>query len=154
MNFNRDPTKQAQKRIFSLKVQTTNHPSFLFNENVVPQATFQKHLGIFLDNKLNFSGYFKNIFQKTSKTIGLHRKLQAFLPRAPLITIYKSFMRLLLDYGDMIFDQSFNMLFQQKMERIQYNSALAITGAIRGSSKEKLYQELGLGFGDSSTTMV
>ena len=63
-------------------------------------------------------------------------------------------MRLLLDYGDMIFDQSFNMLFQQKMERIQYNSALAITGAIRGSSKEKLYQELGLGFGDSSTTMV
>ena len=63
-------------------------------------------------------------------------------------------MRLLLDYGDMIFDQSFNMLFQQKVERIQYNAALAITGAIRGSSKEKLYQELGLGFGDSSTTMV
>ena len=63
-------------------------------------------------------------------------------------------MRLLLDYGDMIFDQSFNMLFQQKVERIQYNAALAITGAIRGSSKEKLYQELGLGFEDSSTTMV
>ena len=63
-------------------------------------------------------------------------------------------MRLLLDYGDIIFDQSFNMLFQQKVERIQYNAALAITGAIRGSSKEKLYQELGLGFGDSSTTMV
>ena len=88
MNFNRDPTKQAQKRIFSLKVQMTNHPSFLFNENVVPQATLQKHLGVFLDNKLNFSGYFKNIFQKTSKTIGLHRKLQTFLPRAPLITIH------------------------------------------------------------------
>ena len=63
-------------------------------------------------------------------------------------------MRLLLDYGDMIFDQTFNMLFQQKMETIQYYAALAITGAIRGSFKKKLYQELGLGFGDSSTTMV
>ena len=30
------------------------------------------------------------------------------------------------------------------METIQYNAALAITGAIRGSSREKLYQELGL----------
>ena len=27
---------------------------------------------------------------------------------------------------------------------VQYNAALAITGAIRGSSREKLYQELGL----------
>ena len=36
------------------------------------------------------------------------------------------------------------MSFQQKMETIQYNAALAITGAIRGSSREKLYQELGL----------
>ena len=30
------------------------------------------------------------------------------------------------------------------MDSIQYNAALAITGAIRGSSREKLYQELGL----------
>ena len=30
------------------------------------------------------------------------------------------------------------------MESIQYNAALAITGAIRGSYREKLYQELGL----------
>ena len=30
------------------------------------------------------------------------------------------------------------------MESIQYNTALARTGAIRGSSREKLYQELGL----------
>ena len=36
------------------------------------------------------------------------------------------------------------MPFQQKMETIQYNAALAVTGAIRGSSREKLYQELGL----------
>ena len=44
----------------------------------------------------------------------------------------------------MIYDQTFNMLFQQKMETIEYNVALAITDAIRGSFREKLYQELGL----------
>ena len=32
----------------------------------------------------------------------------------------------------------------EKNESIQYNAALAITGTIRGASREKLYQELGL----------
>ena len=36
------------------------------------------------------------------------------------------------------------MSFHHKLEFIQYNACLAITGAIRGTSKEKLYQKLGL----------
>ena len=94
------------------------------------KTPFQKHLRMFLDSKLNFSEHLK--------TIGLLHKLQTLLPRAPLIRIYKLFIRPHLDYGDMIYDQTFNMLFQQKMETIQYNATLAITGAIRGSSREKL----------------
>ena len=38
----------------------------------------------------------------------------------------------------------YNNSFHQKLESIQYNAALAITGVIRGSSRGKLYQELGL----------
>ena len=93
---------------------------------------------MFLDNKLNFSEHLKTIFQRINNPIVLLRKLQTLLPRAPLITIYKSVIRSHLDYGDMIYDQTFNMSFQQKMETIQYNATLAITGAIRGSSREKL----------------
>ena len=61
-----------------------------------------------------------------------------------MLTIYKSFLRPHLDYGDVIYDRAFNESFQNKLESVQYNAALAITGAIRGSSREKLYQELGL----------
>ena len=93
---------------------------------------------MFLDSKLNFSEHLKTIFQKTNKTIGLLHKLQTHLLRAHLIPIYKSFIRPHLDYDDMIYDQTFNMSFQQKMETIQYNAALPITGAIRGSSREKV----------------
>ena len=70
------------------------------------------------------------------------RKLHNNLPRAPLVTIYKFFIRLHLDYGDILYDQTFNNCFHEKLESIQYNSALAITSAIRGTSREKLYQEL------------
>ena len=61
-----------------------------------------------------------------------------------MLTIHKSFLRPHLDYGDVIYDRTFNESFQNKLESVQYNAALAITGAIRGSSREKLYQELGL----------
>ena len=61
MNFNPDPTKQAQEQFSSRKVQTTNHPPLFFNGNVVPQTSLQKHLGMFLDIKLNFSEHLKTI---------------------------------------------------------------------------------------------
>ena len=80
---------------------------------------------------------------KVNKTIGLLRKLQNILPREPLLTIYKLFVRPHLDYVYIIYDQHYNNSFHQKLESIQYNAALAITGAIRDCSREKFYQKLG-----------
>ena len=60
------------------------------------------------------------------------------------MTIYKAFVRPHLDYGDVIYDEAYNKTFHQKIESIQYNACLALSGVIRGSSREKLYQELGL----------
>ena len=66
------------------------------------------------------------------------------MPRSSLLTIYKTFIRSQLDYADVIYDQAYNSAFYDKLESIQYNAWLAITGAIRGTSTEKIYQELGL----------
>ena len=61
------------------------------------------------------------------------------LPRHALITIYKSFVRPHLDYGDIIFGQPNNEILNQEIKRIRYHSAPAITGAIKGTSQSKLY---------------
>ena len=61
---------------------------------------------------------------------------------AAFLTIYKSFLRPHLHYGDVIYDHAFIKSFQSKLASVQYNATLAIMGAIRGSSREKLYQEL------------
>ena len=66
------------------------------------------------------------------------------LPRQALVNIYKAFIRPHLDYGDVLYNQAFNNSFQPKMESIQCNTCLATTGAIRGTSIEKIYQELDL----------
>ena len=57
------------------------------------------------------------------------------------ITMYKSFIRLHLDYDD-IFDLAFNKSFHDNLEAIEYSASLARTAAIRGTSREKLCQEL------------
>ena len=136
MNFNPDPSKQAQELLFSRKISSKPYPSLYFNDNPVHQVQLQKHLGLFL--------HIQCILIKTHKIIGMIRKLQPIIPRAALLTIYKSFLRPHLDYGDVIYDRAFNESFQNKLESVQYDAALAITGAIRGPSREKLYQELGL----------
>ena len=96
------------------------------------------------DTKLNSREHRNNALIKVNKTIGLLWKLQTFLPRQSLVTVYKAFIRPHLDYGDIIYNQTYNYSFDQKMESIQYNAAIAITGAIRGTPTETLYQKLGL----------
>ena len=67
------------------------------------------------------------------------------MPRSSLLTIYKTFIRSQLDYADIIYDQAYNSAFHDKLEFIQYNACFAITGAIRGTLTEKIYQGLELG---------
>ena len=143
MNFNPDPNKQAQEVIFSRKISKINHPPLLCNQNLIKSSSSQKHLGMVLGTKLDFNLHIKNVQSKVNKTIGLLRKLKNILSRQSLITIYKSFLRPHLDYGDIIYDGAYNSSFHENIESIHYNAALAIAGAIRGTSKEKIYQELG-----------
>ena len=91
-----------------------------------------------------FDEHAKMVSLKINKTLGLLRKLHNLLPRSTLITIYKAFVRPHLDYGDILYDQAYNMSFHQKLESIQHSAYLSITDAIRGTSKEKLYQDVGL----------
>ena len=42
------------------------------------------------------------------------------------------------DYADMIYDQSNNESFCHKLETVQYNAALLITGPILDTAKGKL----------------
>ena len=119
MNFNPDPNKQSQEVFFSRKIKNSSQPPLNFNDNSVKQVQFQKYLGVYLDDRLTFREHFRNIFEIVNRTISLLRKLQKILPRAPLVTIYKSFIRLPLDYGDILYDQTFNNIFHKKLESIQ-----------------------------------
>ena len=138
MSFNPDISKQAHEVVFSRKRSLVFHPSLTFNNIPVAPTSSQKHLGMHLEKKLNFEEHLSKVETKVNTSVGIIRKLQNILPRVALLTVYKSFIRPLLDYGDIKYDKAFNELFHEKLESLQYNAALAITGAIKGSSTKKL----------------
>ena len=143
MSFNLDSTKQTQEVIFSRKQAKSVHPALVFNNTPVHQTHYQKHLGLYLNIKLNFKLHFKEIV-KAMKRICIIKKLSNILARKPLITIHKYFARPPLDYDDVIFDQPNNEKFWQQIENVQYNASLAMSDAIKGISRLKLYNEIGL----------
>ena len=143
MTFNPDLQKQAQEVLFSRKTVKISHPSITFIIVSVPRTACQKHLGLYLDEKLSFYDHVNAKVSKANNRIGIIKKLSNTLSRNSLLTIYKSFIRPHLDYCGIIYDQPNNESFCTKIESIQYNAALSITGAINGTSHIKLYKELG-----------
>ena len=81
MFFNPDKSKQAQEVIFSRKNQRVIHPPAIFNNMTIVHSSCQKHLGIYLDEKLNFSNHMKEKISKANNGIGILRKLYNVLPR-------------------------------------------------------------------------
>ena len=118
MPFNTERSKRAQEVIFSRKTSFQWHPILTFDCSPVIKTTHHKHLGLILDEKLNFKEHLKEKMPKAYKGTAVLRKLQNIIPKNFLLTIYKSFIRPHLDYGDIIYDQPNNGSSSQKIESI------------------------------------
>ena len=113
----------------------------------------RKHLGVVLDSKLSFSAHIKAAISKTRKGICLLRYLSKYLPRNTLNELSKLYVRPQMDCGNVIYnipakvcEFSGNTILSnlmEKLEFVQYSAALAVTGAWRRTSREKLDAELG-----------
>ena len=74
MTFNSELSKQAQV-IISRKPVKTYHPSITFNTVPIAHKTFQKHLGLYLEEKLSFYDHINAQNSKANKGIGITKKL-------------------------------------------------------------------------------
>ena len=131
----------------------TDHPVILFKDIPAKKVDERKHLGNILDSKLSFSADIQLAIFKTRKGIGLMKFLSKYLLRHTLSELCKLCVRPHLDHCDIIYDIPAKVFeFSQKsvlpslmeeLESVQYSATLAVTGARRGTSREKLYTELG-----------
>ena len=142
MVFNPDITKQAIEVIFSCKTNKPEHPELWFNEIPIARKPFTKHLGVYLDSRLNFSKHIKEKVLKAMKGISLLKFLSKYVDRNVLSLSYKMYIRPHLDYGDVIYHNQRADLMDL-VERVQYKAALIVSGCWQGTSRKNLYDELG-----------
>ena len=71
MLFNPDPSKPAQEVVFSRKKKLQSHPTISLNNIQVERASYVKHLGILLDEKLNFKQHIDSVILKINKGISV-----------------------------------------------------------------------------------
>ena len=153
MSFNPDPSKQAVEVTFSQKKIPADHPPLFFNDAPVMKVDEHKHLGVVLDIKLTCSSHIQSAINKARRAISMFRFLSKYLPRRTLNELYKLYVPPHLDYGDVIYhipqkfvDFRHDITLHRQMERfepVQYSAGLAITGAWKNSSIEKVCEELG-----------
>ena len=153
MSFNPEPSKQAVEILFSQKKIKPAHPPLFFHGLIVNKVNHHKHLGLIIDSKLTFSNRIIEQINKSRKLLGILKLLSSYLPLHSLNQIYKMYIRPRLDYCDVIYhilplsNGYFSSVtlhtLMESIERIQYQAALLITGTWKGTSKNKLYNELG-----------
>ena len=113
------------------------------NNTVIKQVDIYKHLGIVLNKTLSWSDHINEITTKAMKRVHLLCLFKYKVSRSALHRCYLSFIRLLLEYGDVIFDNC-SQNDKNTLENIQYNALRLITGCKKGTSRQMLLEETGL----------
>ena len=101
-----------------------------------------KHLGVYLDTDLGFSKHIKEAILTALKGVSLLKYLSKFVDRNVLDLSYKLYVRSHLDYSEVISHNPRDDLMKL-IEQVQYKAALIVSGCWQGTSREKLYDELG-----------
>ena len=115
---------------------------------MVKQVSEQKHLGLILDIKLTFANQISEKISKGRKGIGVIKYLSSYVPVKNLDQIYKMYVRPHLDFCDVIhripeidslFDFSSQLSYwMNRIESLQYQAALTVTGAWQGTNTDTL----------------
>ena len=144
MKFNPDITKQAIEVVFSCKYAKTKpiHPPLTFNNIPVARRASTKHLGIILDDRLSFAEHIKEAITKAKKGLALMKFLSNKVSIRVLELTYTMYVRPHLDYGDVIYHNQ-HTTSMELLEKVQYKAGLIITNCWQGTSRIKLYKELG-----------
>jgi len=77
---------------------------------------------------------------KVSSRLSVFRRVKFKLKRFHLQTIYISFIRPLMEYGDIVWDNIPDNL-RQSLESLQFEAARIVTDATKLTSKQLLYDE-------------
>ena len=118
------------------------HPPLEMNNQILQQGTNHKHLGLFFSNNGLWHDHIDYNVKKAYTRLNMLRKVRFILNRFTLEKMYFSFIRPILEYGDVVWDTQTHYLIN-KIENVQTEAARIATGGTKLTSIQKKYEETG-----------
>jgi hypothetical protein len=135
---------KTEEMIITTKTTKRVDPALTLNGTEIIKVESHKHLGLILASDLSWSEHVKSISTKANRVLNYLLPLKMKLDRKSLQTAYFSFIRPILEYGDVIWDTSKeNDHTLDMLESINLNAARLVTGATARCNTAKLYEEIG-----------
>jgi hypothetical protein len=138
LNVDFSPPK-TKELLISRKKNMIDHPQLSLDGVIINKVNNHKHLGLTISKDLTWKEHITEITDKANRRLGILRSLKYKLDRLSLERIYMSFIRPLLEYGDIVWDAPGDILYP--LEVVQLNAARIVTGATARCSTNGLYKE-------------
>ena len=103
----------------------------------LPPVRFNDHLGVTFTSNMTWHEHIKSKIAKTAKNDEYAYKLICFLPRSCKERIYIAFIRTILEYGCLLYN-NIPMYLSHLLENCQRNIAIVCTGAYRHTSHNQI----------------
>lgn len=144
----------VEKWLVEFNADKTVNIDFSRKNIVYPNVNFGKHgpsivqdkshtyLGLCFQSDALWTSHIHTIHDKATKRLNILRMLKHKVNRKTLVNIYIAFIRPVLEYSDVVWDNC-SEKDAKLLEDIQVEAARIITGLRCNSSRTKLYDELG-----------
>ena len=136
-----EPSKCRDITFHSARKRVPIIPSTFLGNKEIPRVQSHKHLGIILDESLNFKEHVNTLIGRYQKMVNPLKALSFKMPSKHLEKIHNTFMIPILDYGDILYQSApkFNLA---ALDRVHYRAACNVSGVIHGSSTVKVLRNL------------
>ena len=127
---------------FSVKQIKPPQPDLFYDDQKIIEVSQHTHLGVVLCNNLSWRAHIFKIYEKASKRLNMLKGIKFKVDRTILRKLYKSLVRPLIEYADVLWEGCTESE-SDLLEHVQYEAAKIVTGAMKGTSKHRLMQEIG-----------
>ena len=127
---------------FSVKQIKPPQPDLFYGDQKIIEVSQHTHLGVVLCNNLSWRAHIFKIYEKASKRLNMLKGIKFKVDRTILRKLYKSLVRPLIEYADVLWEGCTESE-SDLLEHVQYEAAKIVTGAMKGTSKHRLMQEIG-----------
>lgn len=138
VTFNPNKTESV---LFSRKRHKLPHPILSMDQNPIKQVKSHKHLGLTFSDDGTWTSHISSSLNKAWQRIGILRSLKSLLSRSSLERMYVSFIRPLLEYADVVWDNCSNTI-SNDIEAVHNEAARIVSGATKLCNLDRLRNDL------------